>query len=73
MSEREIVIFEKFYIKKIRKILLKWGAENYKNFPWRNTENKWHALLAEMLLQRTRVKAVVPVYRELIEKYPEII
>ncbi len=58
-------------VKKIRKILLKWGTENYKEYPWRSTENKWHALLAEMLLQRTRVKSVVPVYNDLIEKYPE--
>lgn len=58
-------------VRRIRKILLEWGAENYKEYPWRNTENKWHALLAEMLLQRTRVKSVVPVYRDLIEKYPE--
>jgi A/G-specific adenine glycosylase len=62
---------EELKIKNIRKIILKWGNKNYKNFPWRKTGNKWHALLAEMLLQRTRVKAVVPVYNVLIEKYPE--
>lgn len=58
-------------VKKIRKTLLEWGTENYKDFPWRKTKNKWHALLAEVLLQRTRVKAVVSVYDELIRKYPE--
>lgn len=58
-------------VRKIRKILIKWGTENYKEYPWRNTENKWHALLAEMLLQRTRVKSVLPVYNKLIEKFPE--
>ncbi len=56
--------------KSIRKILIKWGREHYKNFPWRSTDNKWHALLAEVLLQRTKVKAVVPVYCEIIKKYP---
>lgn len=58
-------------IKSIRRILLKWGTANYKDFPWRKTDNKWHALLAEVLLQRTRVRAVVPVYNELIKRYPE--
>lgn len=57
-------------IRNIRRIVLKWGRENYKNFPWRFAENKWHALLAEVLLQRTKAKAVVPVYINLIEKYP---
>jgi A/G-specific adenine glycosylase len=46
----------------IRRILIKWGKENYQNFPWRNAEKPWHALVAEVLLQRTRAKNVVPVY-----------
>ena len=57
--------------KNITKTLLGWGNKNFKNFPWRNTRNKWHALIAELLLQRTRVKSVVPVYEKLIKKYPK--
>lgn len=71
MSGEDIDRFRKLDIKNIRRILLKWGAANYKNFGWRKTDNKWHALLAEVLLQRTRVKAVVPVYNDLIKKFPE--
>ncbi len=71
MSGDNIFCFDDLNIKKIRSILFNWEKRNYKDFPWRKTDNKWHALLAEMLLQRTRVKAVVPVYNELIKKYPE--
>lgn len=71
MNAGKIKNFEKLNTKSIRRIILKWGTTNYKDFLWRKTDNKWHALLAEVLLQRTRVKAVVPVYNKLIKKFSE--
>jgi A/G-specific adenine glycosylase len=56
-------------IRTIRKILARWGNNNYQNFPWRNTRIKWHGLVAEIFLQRTRAKNVLPVYKEFINKY----
>jgi len=43
-----------------------WGRKNYKQFPWRNPEQNWHALLAEVLLQRTRASSVVNVYQQFV-------
>lgn len=54
----------------IRRRLLKWSKSNYADFPWRHTRNKWHALSAEIMLQRTRAEQVVPVYLNFIQKYP---
>lgn len=45
--------------------------ENYRDFPWRNPRRIWHALIAEVLLQRTRAKNVVPVYEKFIARFPE--
>lgn len=59
------------HINSIRKVLLMWGKTNYKDFPWRRNVNKWHALIAEVLLQRTRARAVVSVYDELAKRYIE--
>ena len=42
--------------------ILKWGRRHFGSFPWRNTPNRWHALVAEVMLQRTRADQVVPVY-----------
>lgn len=50
---------------------MRWGKANFRDFPWRNPEKRWHALLAEVLLQRTRVVSVVPVYEQFVSKYPE--
>lgn len=54
----------------IRRILLRWGRDNYRDFPWRSTKSSFHALLAEMLLQRTKAEQVAPVFQFLLKKYP---
>ncbi|WNF21311.1 hypothetical protein [Mesobacillus jeotgali] len=50
--------------------LLQWEETNFVDFPWRSTSNMWHALVAEVMLQRTRAEQVVPVYEEFSNKYP---
>lgn len=54
----------------IREILLTWGREHYKNYPWRTPDQVWHSLIAEILLQRTRANNVIPVYRNFVERFP---
>lgn len=58
-------------IREIQSILLKWGPDHFREFPWRSPKNGWHGLAAEVLLQRTRAESVVPVYREFVERFPE--
>lgn len=53
-----------------QKKVVSWGKENFENFPWRSTQNKWHAIVAEIMLQRTRADQVLPVYEEFAQKYP---
>lgn len=55
-----------FFVSKI----LEWKSKNYFYFPWRETENSWHALVAEILLQRTKAEQVVKVFNEFCIKYP---
>jgi len=57
-------------IKRIQKVLLEWGRENYSDFPWRSSHNSFHALLAEVMLQRTRAEQVVPVFKTFASRYP---
>jgi len=49
-------------IRQFREKLIRWGVKNYANFPWRSADNKWHALSAEVMLQRTKAEQVLPVY-----------
>jgi A/G-specific adenine glycosylase len=53
----------------IQRFLLKWGKDHYAIFPWRLTDNKFHALLAEVMLQRTKAEQVKPVFEIFSNKY----
>ena len=46
--------------------LKRWGAENRRAFPWRETSDPFRILVAEVLLQRSRGKTVAAVYEELV-------
>jgi A/G-specific adenine glycosylase len=56
-------------IKYFQNNIIKWGKFNQLYFPWRETQNRWHALIAEIMLQRTNAEQVLPVYKEFTAKY----
>ena len=45
---------------------------NGREFPWRQSSNSFHILVAEVLLRRTQAHRVVGPYLDLIERYPHI-
>lgn len=47
-----------------------WGVDNFANYPWRQKGNVWHAIVAEIMLQRTGADQVVPVYNNFVSRYP---
>ncbi|MFC1970707.1 A/G-specific adenine glycosylase [Chloroflexota bacterium] len=60
-----------YLIRQFRRKLLHWGQGNFSDFPWRHENNLFHALVAEILLQRTRAEQVVVVYKEFREAFPD--
>lgn len=57
-------------IKKFRARIRKWHSYFITNYPWRKTKNKWHALVAEIMLQRTNADQVVPIYNDFVVRFP---
>lgn len=57
-------------IQVIQQAICTWGKQVHRTFPWRETDNPFHILLAEILLQQTFARKVVPVYKKLISQYP---
>ncbi len=53
-----------------RRRLRAWGRKNYRDFPWRKPDRMWHALVAEVFLQRTRARNVLPVYISFVTRFP---
>jgi len=55
----------------LRRALLDWAAISGRSFPWRETDNPFHVLVAEMMLRRTRAQQVVPIYQKFLATYPD--
>lgn len=59
-------------IREIQSTLLEWGRENFQDFPWRSFKKKIHALIAEIMLHKTRAEQVTPIFKTFIERYPTL-
>ena len=53
-----------------RRRLLDWYRKNGRDLPWRNTDDPYHILVSEVMLQQTQVDRVLPKYHEWLGKYP---
>lgn len=54
----------------LRSTLIEWGTFKRADYPWRSTNNLWHRLVAEVMLQRTNAQQVLGTYIEFVERYP---
>lgn len=72
MSGRKQPEIKKSYdtIKYFNRKILHWVYQKPRIYPWRATKIKFHALVAEILLQRTKAEQVIPIYRKFISTYP---
>ena len=55
-----------------RTVLIVWGQEHFRSFPWRLTEDPYRILMAEVMLHRTQAPQVTPVYEQFIARYPDV-
>ncbi len=55
-----------------QKEILKWGEENFKNYPWRLDQNPYKIFIAEILLGRTKALQVAPVFKKIMKEYPTL-
>jgi len=55
-----------------RRALLRWYDRNRRDLPWRETRDPYRIWLSEIMLQQTRVAAVVQHYRVFVERFPNV-
>src|SRR6266403_1767668 len=55
-----------------RRRLLTWYRRHGRDLPWRKTDDPYHILVSEIMLQQTQVDRVLPKYAEWLEKYPSL-
>ena len=58
--------------RRFRQRLLTWYRRHGRDLPWRKTDDPYHILVSEVMLQQTQVDRVLPKYAEWLEKYPSL-
>ena len=58
--------------RRFRQRLLTWYRQHGRDLPWRKTDDPYHILVSEIMLQQTQVDRVLPKYAEWLEKYPSL-
>src|SRR5947209_7159863 len=56
----------------VRSRLLAWYAANRRDLPWRRTRDPYRILVAEYLLQRTRIASGTPYYERFLTRFPTV-
>jgi A/G-specific adenine glycosylase len=55
-----------------RKNLLGWFRQYRRDLPWRRTKDSYRIWLSEIMLQQTRVAAVIPYYTRFLVRFPDV-
>jgi A/G-specific adenine glycosylase len=55
-----------------RATLLRWYDANRRDLPWRNTGDPYRIWLSEIMLQQTRVAAVLDHYHRFLKRFPDV-
>jgi A/G-specific adenine glycosylase len=64
LNGRELVTF--------RKQLLGWFRQFQRDLPWRHTRDPYRIWISEIMLQQTRVAAVIPYYEKFLQRFPDV-
>src|SRR2546426_5932965 len=55
-----------------RKQMLGWFRQFQRELPWRKTRDPYRIWISEIMLQQTRVAAVIPYYESFLERFPDV-
>jgi A/G-specific adenine glycosylase len=55
----------------LRKQLARWYSRNARELPWRLTRDPYAIWISEIMLQQTRVTAVIPHYQRFLARFPD--
>jgi A/G-specific adenine glycosylase len=59
-------------LKKLREHLLAWFALHRRELPWRASRDPYRVWIAEVMLQQTRIAAVIPYYERFLARFPNV-
>lgn len=56
----------------LRRQLLRWYDRARRDLPWRRTRDPYRIWVSEIMLQQTRVQAVIPYYQKFLSRFPDV-
>jgi A/G-specific adenine glycosylase len=56
----------------LRRRLLDWYDHNRRDLPWRGSQDPYRIWISEVMLQQTRVAAVIAYYQRFLERFPDV-
>jgi A/G-specific adenine glycosylase len=56
----------------LRRDLLSWFDRHRRDLPWRRTRDPYRIWVSEVMLQQTRVEAVLPYYERFLARFPNV-
>jgi len=59
-------------LKQFRKSLLDWFQVYQRELPWRKNRDPYRVWISEIMLQQTRVAAVIPYYEKFLARFPDV-
>jgi len=72
MSSRPAIWQGNFRPHQLRSQLLAWYDVNARNLPWRKNRDPYRVWISEIMLQQTRVAAVIEHYHEFLRRFPTV-
>jgi A/G-specific adenine glycosylase len=72
MSPRQLHTFSDSIRLTFRQHLLAWYDRHARDLPWRETRDPYRVWLSEIMLQQTRVAAVIAHYHEFLRRFPTV-
>jgi A/G-specific adenine glycosylase len=58
--------------KNFQSSLLKWFRAHQRDLPWRSSRDPYCIWVAEVMLQQTRIAAVMPYYQRFLDRFPNV-
>jgi A/G-specific adenine glycosylase len=56
----------------LRRRILAWYQKHKRDLPWRRTRDPYRVWISEIMLQQTRVAAVIPYFERFLERFPSV-
>ncbi len=60
------------FIRECASLIISWCAASRRPLPWRLSPTPYHIWISEVMLQQTRIEAVIPYYERFLEELPDV-